>query len=125
MTDNHPDEQRQFNRIPFDATAHLYDLTGKFLAKCSVIDISLKGILITKPEGWQGHISAVYQLDLMLRPSQAVIKMTATVAHIDPQRIGFLCEYSDLDSLSHLKRLVELNLADETSLQREFSALLH
>jgi len=51
--------------------------------------------------------------------------MTASVAHIDPTRIGFICEHIDLDSITHLKRLVELNLGDEELLHRELSSLIH
>ena len=43
---------------------------------------------------------------------------------MDTQSIGFHCQLIDLDSITHLKRLVELNLADEGLLHRELSALL-
>ncbi len=125
MTDKMPHEQRQFSRIPFDAVAHIHNVTGKLDAQCAVIDISLSGILITKPMDWQGRLAEQYQIDLVLIESQAVIKMTASVAHIDPARVGFHCEQLDLDSLSHLKRLVELNLGDDALLHRELSALLY
>lgn len=124
MTDTNPHEQRQFSRIPFDAVAHIHDLTGKLSAKCTVIDISLNGILITKPINWQGHLAEHYQLNIVLVDPQLTITMTASVAHIDPSRVGFHCEQVDLDSISHLKRLVELNLGDSALLQRELSALL-
>tara|TARA_R110002111_G_scaffold40203_7_gene75368 strand:+ start:733 stop:1110 length:378 start_codon:yes stop_codon:yes gene_type:complete len=125
MTNNNPDEQRQFSRIPFDATAQIHDLAGQYHAKCTVIDLSLKGILITKPKGWQGHLTEQLSIALMLSQTPIIIKMTASVAHIDADRIGLLCEHIDLESLSHLKRLIELNLGDDALLHRELSALLH
>jgi hypothetical protein len=125
MTDNNPPEQRQFSRIPFDAVAHLHHLAHAIHVNCAVIDISLQGILINKPDNWQGHLAEQYHIDLLLDQAEVVIKMIASVAHIDQTRIGFLCEHIDLESLTHLKRLVELNLGDDALLHREFSALLH
>ena len=37
--------------------------------------------------------------------------------------LGFVCRHIDLDSISHLRRLVELNLGDESLLERELAAL--
>ena len=51
--------------------------------------------------------------------------MQTAVAHIDANSVGFICEHIDLDSISHLKRLVELNLGDEDLLHRELHALIH
>jgi hypothetical protein len=37
--------------------------------------------------------------------------------------LGFVCRHIDLESISHLRRLVELNLGDESLLERELAAL--
>ena len=50
--------------------------------------------------------------------------MLASVAHIDDKTIGFTCENIDLESISHLKRLVELNLGDKALLHRELASLI-
>lgn len=125
MTDNNPPEQRQFSRIPFDAVAHIHGLERALHVNCAVIDVSLQGVLINKPDNWQGQLAEQYQIDLLLDKAEVVIKMTASVTHIDQTRVGFLCEHIDLESLTYLKRLVELNLGDDALLHREFSALLH
>ena len=90
-----------------------------------MVDVSLNGLLINKPAGWQGEIGDDYQVDLLLNDAELVIKMQAEVAHIDNGSVGFHCELIDLDSITHLKRLVELNLGDEALLHRELAALLH
>jgi hypothetical protein len=118
------DERRRFSRIPFDATAHLNSHKGELHLNCHVIDISLVGVLITTPEGWLGDISDQYTIDLLLDDGQLVIKMDTEVAHIADNTIGFQCKHIDLDSISHLIRLVELNLGDEALLHRELAALL-
>jgi hypothetical protein len=124
MTENNHDERRQFSRIPFDAHAHLNDQRGELHLNCTVLDISLKGLLIEKPDYWIGEIGADYDIDVILDDANLVIKMGSTVAHIDNQRIGFKCQQLDLDSMSHLKRLISLNLGDDSLLHRELSALI-
>lgn len=119
------DERRRFSRIPFPATAHIKAYTGDLHLNCDVIDISLKGILISIPDSWQGAMHDKYKIDLLLENAELVINMYASVAHLDNNSVGFLCEHIDLDSISHLKRLVELNLGDEKLLHRELSALIN
>lgn len=118
------DERRNFSRIPFHAQAHTHAAKGELHLNCDVLDVSLNGILIVKPDGWQGQLTDQYQIDLVLENAQLVIKMSAVVAHIDDKSIGFLCKNIDLESISHLKRLVELNLGDEALLHRELASLI-
>jgi len=117
-------ERRNFSRIPFQAKAHIHAEKGELHLNCEVIDVSLNGILIAKPTGWLGQLGDIYQIDLLLENAQLVIKMIVNVAHIDQKTIGFSCDNIDLDSISHLKRLVELNLGDEALLHRELASLI-
>ncbi len=125
MSNTQFDERRRFSRIPFPATAHIKAYKGDLHLNCDVIDISLKGILISIPDGWQGVMHDKYKIDLLLENAELVINMYASVAHLDKDSVGFLCEHIDLDSISHLKRLVELNLGDDKLLHRELSALIN
>jgi hypothetical protein len=118
------DERRNFSRIPFYAQAHIHADKGELHPNCGVLDVSLNGILIVKPAGWRGQLNEQYQIDLMLENAQLVIKMSAAVAHIDNGSVGFICKNIDLESISHLKRLVELNLGDEALLHRELASLI-
>jgi hypothetical protein len=118
------DERRNFSRIPFHAQAHVHADKGELHLNCEVLDVSLNGILIVKPDGWRGQLTDNYKIDLVLENAQLIIKMSAAVAHIDGGSIGFICKNIDLDSISHLKRLVELNLGDEDLLHRELASLI-
>lgn len=118
------DERRNFSRIPFHAQAHLHAEEGELHLNCEVLDVSLNGILIVKPDGWRGQLTDNYKIDLILENAQLVIKMAAAVAHVDDGTIGFICKNIDLESISHLKRLVELNLGDEALLHRELASLI-
>ena len=125
MSSNNITERRRSSRIPFQAQAHIKTVSGELHLNCDVIDVSLNGILIKRPKKWNGQMNDNYQVDLLLENGQLIIKMETIVAHIDQQSIGFTCEHIDLDSITHLKRLVELNLGDEELLHRELSALIH
>lgn len=118
------DERRNFSRIPFHAQAHIHAAKGELHLHCEVLDVSLNGILIVKPDGWLGQLTDKYQVDLLLENAQLVIKMSTEVAHIDDRTIGFIFKNIDLESISHLKRLVELNLGDEDLLHRELASLI-
>lgn len=124
MADHTAQERRRFSRIPFDAIAHVNSDDGDAFLNCTVLDVSLKGLLIVKPSQWQPRLGEACMVDLLLEQGQVVIEMHATVAHIDDDTIGFESREIDLDSITHLKRLMELNLGDEGLLHRELSALV-
>ena len=115
------EEHRLFTRIPFEATLHITSAEGSW--DCNLIDISLKGLLVDKPADWQGAIEDPFMVELELSGSDASIRMDVVVAHIEKDHIGFRCEHIDLDSITHLRRLVELNVGDTDILNRELSAL--
>ncbi|MFZ5621619.1 MAG: FHA domain-containing protein [Pseudomonadota bacterium] len=112
--------QRRFTRIPFDAEAVL-ERDGRE-CPCTVVDLSLKGALIERPEAWEGTKGEDCTLVLALG-EDAQIRMDAKVAHIEEGQIGLSCRDIDLDSITHLRRLVELNLGDPALLERELMAL--
>lgn len=114
-------ERRRFSRIPFDATAHVVSANGSWYTK--LLDVSLKGALVSRPRGWVAEIGEHFLLELVLEDSDVVISMKVTISHINEQHVGFCCLHIGLDSITHLRRLVELNLGDEGLLERELAAL--
>ncbi|TWI54299.1 PilZ domain-containing protein [Pseudomonas duriflava] len=118
---NHPNEERRrFKRFPFDATADISQGVQRWSAP--VHDISLKGVLIQKPLDWQGEQQQSFEINIQL-DTETQVCMQAELAHVEADQLGFACQKIDLDSISHLRRLVELNLGDETLLGRELAAL--
>lgn len=114
-------DQRRFARIPFDAMARLSNGAG--IWHCQVIDTSLKGMLVRRPENWIARIGEPFLVELILDNHEVCIRMEASVAHLGQARVGLRCEHIDLDGIAHLRRLVELNLGDPTLLERELAAL--
>ena len=113
-------EKRRFHRLPFDSPVRLIGSATHWQSK--LIDISLKGALIERPERWEGALGERFVLEILLSVG-TVIKMNVVAVHFTKQQIGFRCDHIDIESISHLKRLIAVNLNDETLLERELSAL--
>ncbi|WP_417500887.1 PilZ domain-containing protein [Marinobacter sp.] len=115
-------EKRKFHRISFDAPCELHAIESVWTTE--VLDISLKGVLVKRPEGWDVPLNQPCEVIIHLDGEQVGIVMAVELKHIESQRLGFKCEYIDLESATHLKRLVELNLGDQVLLEREFTRLI-
>lgn len=115
-------DKRHFSRITMDGHVRLSCNGSRWETK--LIDISLKGVLVDRPAGWQGERGTAYDVEIISEGDQPLISMKSEIAHIHPDHIGFHCESMDLDSISHLKRLLQLNLGDEMLLQRELIELV-
>lgn len=118
---DHATNRRHFWRAAFHSSARLIDKSGTSPAE--LIDISLKGALVEVPPQWQGEAGESCQLKLSLA-DDAFIAMRAIVTHIDGRYVGLRCESIDLDSITHLRRLVELNSGDPALLDRELHMLV-
>lgn len=116
-------QQRHFTRVPFDADVRLHNKSGQSW-QSQMLDVSLKGALINRPDEWQGERGDEFSLELLLAGDEIKIFMEVSVAHVEADRIGFFCQHIDIDSISHLHRLIELNLGDEQLLDREMAEML-
>ncbi|HRQ58367.1 MAG TPA: PilZ domain-containing protein, partial [Azoarcus taiwanensis] len=118
-----PDTQRRrFARIQFHSPAR-FSVAGHE-STCELLDLCLKGALLTAPEGMAPALGEVCRLSLPLDDEGAEVHMDGEVAHVEDGHVGMVCREIDLDSLTHLRRLVELNLGDDALLHREFAALI-
>ncbi|HEX8989096.1 MAG TPA: PilZ domain-containing protein [Rhodocyclaceae bacterium] len=116
-------ERRRFWRAAFSAPVKLVTEAGAVDAWLD--DISLKGALLEMPGDWRGEAGARCKLHLRLGgEGDEEIAMWARIAHVAGNKVGLACENIDLDSITHLRRLVELNAGDPGLLERELSALL-
>ena len=117
------DNRRQYSRVAFHAPGRL--VFSIRAMDTVVIDLSLKGALIRLPvnmpiaEGETGklHVRLGDETDMR-------ISMDIEVTHVEGRYAGLRCGGIDLDSVTHLRRLVELNLGDPELLDRESSSLI-
>ena len=117
-------EHRRFTRIPFDADVQLYDPQSKEKWNSELIDISLKGLKISRPSDWRTSSHVHFEITLILSKDNIEIKTQAILVHLDEFILGFNLEHIDVDSASHLHRLLELNLGDSKLLDREYTELI-
>lgn len=113
-------ERRRFQRVAFDAPTVIAQ--GERQWSAALHDISLKGLLIGTPRDWNGDPDQPFEALIELG-NEARVKMEVVLTRTQPQSLGFVCRHIDLESISHLRRLIELNLGDEQLLERELAAL--
>jgi hypothetical protein len=116
------DERRRFSRIAFHRPAEL-EVKGKPTG-CDLLDVSLKGALVEVPAGFADEVGTGCSLSIHLDAGDATIRMEGEIAHRQGEFVGVRCDEIDLESIAHLRRLVELNLGDDEVLHRELAALV-
>ena len=114
-------QRRNFFRVLFNAPVSLRWNGGE--SDCEVRDLSLKGMLLRTPTGIRLGEGATCTVVLPLDGAGDGISMEGIVAHHHDGVLGMHCTKIDIDSITHLRRLVELNSGDAAELQRELSAL--
>jgi len=124
------DERRRFSRVPFDTEAQLVRIADGRAVDVLLLDLCLQGALIELPvSGLSPEVpdfiktGEIARLDLCLGELETAISMETEVVHMYGPHVGLRCRLVDLDSVTHLRRLVELNLGDPALFQREFSLL--
>ena len=113
-------ERRQFQRLHFDAHAQL--ICAGQAHPVHPLDISLQGALVKAGAGLHWPKEAPCQLIITLGEG-CHIAMASEVAHVQEAYIGLRCRSIDLDSITHLRRLLELQLGDPALLERDLSQL--
>jgi len=117
-------ERRAFSRIPFSGKVTIVRDQAQWAA--DLLDISMKGVLVARPADWNINPGDDFNLILSLdERNRYTITMDASLAHASQDSLGFCCDHIDLESMTHLRRLLELNLGDEDRINRELSALIH
>ncbi len=116
------ENRRKFQRILFDATTSIEAPSGQI--PVHLIDVSLNGALIEHPDNWSGSIDDEVSLSIQLDADDIfTIHMQTRLVHVKDNHIGLHCEHIDIDSITNLRRLVELNTGDSALLERELVAL--
>lgn len=115
------ENRRLFTRILFSIKATLtvedidYDV--------SIHDLSLNGALISRSPNQVPLKGKLGILAFSLNDSESTVTQHVAVVHEEEHEIGLQCNAIDLESISLLRRLVELNLGDDEQLNRELSQL--
>jgi len=115
------ENRRQFTRILFSINAILEVEQQNY--PVTIHDISLNGALATMPNLEHSLKGKLGLLHFDLANGESVVEMHIAVVHELNDEVGLQCNAIDIDSVTHLRRLVELNLGDESQLHKELSQL--
>ena len=121
-----PQDKRKFKRINFvdSVLVSTEGLDGAAVSswQTQCLDISMRGILVERPRDMPAVVGSPYEVELMLA-EDVMILMPCTVVHAEEDHLGLKIEMMSIDSLTNLRRLLELNLADSEEVERELNAL--
>ena len=115
------ENRRQFTRILFSIKAELN--VEDSIYPVSIHDISLNGALVTTTKLEQHLKGKLGTLQFFLSDNESEVTMHIAVVHEKDDEIGLQCNAIDIDSVTHLRRLVELNLGDSEQLDKELDQL--
>ena len=115
------ENRRQFTRILFSIKAELNIEDNTY--PVSIHDISLNGALVSAVNSEQPLKGKLGTLTFFLSDNESEVTMHIAVVHEGEDETGLQCNAIDIDSVTHLKRLVELNLGDENQLNKELYQL--
>ncbi len=115
------ENRRNFHRIFFDAPVTIQSGEETYTSQLS--DLSLNGALVRKPQDWNPEKGETVIMNISLDNDAVVIAMEAVVSHIEARQVGLKKLNIDMDSITHLRRLVELNLGDSEMLHRDLEHL--
>ncbi|WP_077036573.1 PilZ domain-containing protein [Pelomonas sp. KK5] len=118
-----PSERRNFSRVAFDAHAEL--VTTQASLRVQVLDLSLKGALLRLQPAGGVAPGAPCMLRIQLAAlDNTAIAMAGEIAHVEGEHAGMICRSIDLESITHLRRLIEMNLGDAALLDRDLKSLV-
>lgn len=119
---NSPDQdRRRFTRVHFDAECEVHYQGGAIVMQ--LVDISLRGVLLRFDHKLSLDIGGEAEVNIYLA-NDVLIRMKTQLNYAQPPNYGFFVKEIDLESMSHLRRLLELNLGDENLLERELEHMV-
>ncbi len=115
------DERRKYSRLRFSADATL-EVEGR-TQPTHLFDLSVKGAMVEMPGDGEVTPGQRGKLRIHLQDSDITMEMEVEVTRATEDRLGLRYASIDVDSLTHLRRLLELNLGDPALVERELSEL--
>ncbi|MDC5704073.1 PilZ domain-containing protein [Vibrio europaeus] len=114
-------ERRRFSRIVYQAQATLTQESTEVIAL--VCDLSLHGLLATSEQSDQLDTDKQVDVEFSLAGSDVTIQLVGNIVGLNNNVIRVSIDHIDIESIGHLKRLVELNVGDDDLLHRDIEHL--
>lgn len=121
MSESAKEERRQFTRVEFDASVVVQQ--GDNQCTTQLVDISVNGVLIKTPAQYHIRTDMPCSLSVVLT-DETTISMQVALVHSSSKFLGFQCTNIDMESVAHLRKLIEFNLNDQFAPDRVLAELL-
>jgi hypothetical protein len=109
--------ERHFRRVPFATEATL--VAGHQRQYCQLLDIALKGALLESLEPLALPIGTRAHLSVPLPDSEIELAFDVELMHQEGNHYGFKFLHENLQTLTHLRTLLELNTGDPEGVRSE------
>lgn len=116
------ENRRKFHRVPFVSECKIS--CGDLAWDGELLDISLRGALFQLPESASLERGANCYLDIILADGNIHLQFESELAHQEGDHYGFRFLSENLETLTHLRRLLELNLGEDDVMKREIGIWL-
>ncbi len=114
--------RRNFSRVKFDSKVFIN--CGKLSIEAQLADISLKGALVNPNDRIEIDEGDKCIFEFHLNDSDVVLKIDSLLVYDENNHLGLKFDNIDLESMIHLRRLVELNVGDPDQIQKELFFLV-
>ena len=110
-------DRRRFSRVNFVTEASLEVEGDRYPVQ--ILNLSLKGCLLEMPSSstWEIGSSALLRFQLVGSPVELCFH--GSLIHRNGQHLGYRFERVELESMTHLRTLLEYNLGDPAQVERE------
>ena len=113
---------RHFRRIPFEAEVTLS--SGQDIWTGELLDIAMKGAMVGTDALLPLSLGGKYNLCISLPGTPISLDFQAELVHREESCYGFKFISENLETLTHLRKLIELNTGDAETTRSELSAWL-
>lgn len=114
---------RHFRRIPFEAEVTLN--SGQNSWSGELLDVAMKGAMVgIDEEPALLSLGNRYSLCISLPGTPISLDFQAELVHFEESRYGFKFISENLETLTHLRKLIELNTGDAEATRSELSSWL-
>jgi c-di-GMP-binding flagellar brake protein YcgR len=117
------EDRRLFSRVGFHSSVTV-EVQGQAY-QAELIDISLKGALIISEGDFSFVKNEPCVFELRLDADTVAVKTAALIVYSQTNQLGLEFQNLDLESMVHLRRLIELNLGDPDKIQQELFFLMN
>ena len=113
---------RRFRRVPFVSEVEVSQGVQRWTG--ILVDIALKGALVEISADFPGESGDEYRLGISLPGSGVTLEFEAQLVHVEQNHFGFKFLSEDINTMTHLRKLIELNTGDSEATRSELSAWL-